>query len=79
MKKVIAEDLLPLLSEINKKTLLIWGTNDKMVPIKYARIFEQNINGSRMEILPKVGHSPNFEVPQKTSQLILDFIKSSAS
>jgi pimeloyl-ACP methyl ester carboxylesterase len=75
IKRVINEDLLPDLSGIKKKTLIIWGKNDKMVPLKYAHIFNEKISGSKLEIMPKVGHSPHLEEPEKLTALILKFLK----
>jgi len=40
IKKVLDEDLLPDLSEIKNKTLIVWGQKDKLVPVKYAYIFK---------------------------------------
>lgn len=74
IKKVLEEDLLPELSQIKIKTLLLWGGNDKLVPLKYARIFKEEIENSELVILPKIGHSPHLEVPEKTSKIILNFI-----
>lgn len=74
--KVLEEDLLPDLAGINAKTLLIWGEGDKMVPVKYAEIFRENIKNSKLEILPKISHSPHLEVPEKLSEIIIQFLKS---
>lgn len=75
IKKIFEEDLLPDLSNIKTKTLLIWGQIDRMVPLRYAYIFKENIRGSRLEILPKVGHSPHLEIPEKFSEIISKFLK----
>jgi pimeloyl-ACP methyl ester carboxylesterase len=75
IKKVLSEDLLPELSKIKIKTLIIWGKTDKMVPVKYANIFQEKIENSKLEILPKIGHSPHLEVPKKLSEIILNFLK----
>lgn len=77
IKKVLDEDLLSDLSKIKIKTLLVWGEIDKMVPVKYARIFKEKIQDSRLEILPRIGHSPHLEAPEKLAAIILDFLKNS--
>ncbi len=73
IKKVFEEDLLPELSRIKAKTLIIWGEIDKLVPVKYAHIFKEKIVNSELIILPKIGHSPHLEVPQKLAEVILNF------
>jgi len=75
IKKVIEEDLQPYLSEIKLKTLIIWGEKDKMVPIKDAHIFKENISNSQLEVLLQNGHSPHLETPKKLVEIILKFLK----
>jgi pimeloyl-ACP methyl ester carboxylesterase len=75
VKKVLAEDLINYLSQIKNKTLIVWGNADRMVPIKFAYIMEEKIPNSKLIILPKIGHSPHLEVPEKLVEEILKFIK----
>jgi len=75
MKKVVEEDLLPLLPQIKTKTLIVWGQRDKLVPIKYAYIFKEKIKNSELKILPKIGHSPHLEVPEKLTKVIIQFLR----
>ncbi len=75
-KEVLAEDLLPYLSKIETKTLLVWGEKDKMVPIKQAYIFKEQIKNSKLEILPKMSHVPHLENPEKLAGTIINFIQS---
>ena len=74
IKNVLAEDLLPELSKIETKTLIVWGQNDKMVSQKFAYIFKEKIKNSRLEILSQVGHSPHLEVPEKLSEIMTHFL-----
>lgn len=74
IKKVLDEDLLNDLSKIKVKTLLIWGERDKLVPLKYAQVFKEKIENSELEIIPKIGHSPHLEVPEKLSEILVNFI-----
>jgi len=75
MKKVLHEDLLPLVPRIKVKTLIIWGKEDKIVPLKYANIFKQEIKNAELQILPGVGHSPHLQVPQKLSEIVFQFLE----
>ncbi len=72
--QVLDEDLTPELPKIKAKTLIVWGEADKMVPLKYGRIFKEKIAGSELEIIPKIGHSPHIEVPAKLAAIILNFL-----
>ena len=74
IKKVLNEDLLPDLSKIKTKTLIVWGKIDKMIPVTQAHIFKEKIENSKLEILPEIGHSPHLEAPEKFSEIILKFL-----
>lgn len=71
MQKAIKEDLTNLLSNIKKETILIWGEKDQMVPIKVSKIFKNQIKESKLITLPKIGHSPHLEVPEKLNKIII--------
>jgi len=75
IKKVLTEDLFPELDKIENKTLLIWGEKDKIVPLSYGYIFNKRIKNSELKVLPKVGHSPHLEVPEKLAEISLNFYK----
>ena len=75
IKKVLKEDLLPVLSEIKIKTLIIWGEKDKMVPVKYAYMFNEKIDNSKLEILAGIGHSPHLKKPKELVDIILKFLR----
>lgn len=77
MKKIINEDLLPELSKIKIKTFIIWGQRDHILPSKYAFIFKEKIENSKLEILPKIRHSPHLEAPEELSKIVLNFLKES--
>ena len=79
IKKVLTEDLLKDLPQIKIRTLIIWGESDKLVPVKYAHIFKEKIENSELKILPKIGHSPHLEVPEKLAEIIINFLRAPAS
>ncbi|KPJ56922.1 hypothetical protein AMJ49_03320 [Parcubacteria bacterium DG_74_2] len=75
IKKVLDEDLLTDLSDVKTETLIVWGQKDKIVPLKIAYIFKEKIKNSNLEILPKLGHSPHLEAPEKLAKVIVLFLK----
>jgi len=74
IKKVLEEDLLTELSQIKVKTLIVWGDDDKLVPVRYAYIFKEKIENSEIKLLPEIGHSPHLEAPEKLAEIITDFL-----
>lgn len=74
MKNAIKEEITPLLKDIKVETLLIWGKNDRMVPLKYANIFKEGIRNSSLVVIENSGHSPNKDNPIKLSKEIIKFL-----
>ena len=73
-KKVINEDLTPLLPKIKVPTLIIWGEKDQITPLSDAFLMKKEIKNSKLEILKDTGHAPHLENPKVLSQKILNFI-----
>ena len=75
MKRILAENLFIYLKGIKTRTLIVWGKKDKLVPVEHAYVFKEEIQDSQLEIIPNVGHSPHLKVPEKFSDIILDFLR----
>ncbi|MDO8265211.1 MAG: alpha/beta hydrolase [Candidatus Parcubacteria bacterium] len=74
-QKVVKEDLSEYLPQIRVKTLVLWGENDKLVPLETAYMIKNRILGSELFIFPNIGHSPHLEIPGDFSEAVADFIK----
>jgi pimeloyl-ACP methyl ester carboxylesterase len=61
--------------EIQARTLIIWGENDKWIPIELGYRFRKELTNSTLVVIPECGHIPQEEYPDKTAQIIDDFIK----
>ena len=75
MKRVLEEDLFIYLKGIKTKTLIVWGEKDKLVPVEHAYVFKEEIQNSQLEVIPSIGHSPHLKVPEKLSNIILNFLR----
>jgi len=62
------------LPNITVPTLLIWGKQDTMIPVKYANDFVSSIKNCQLEIMENCGHTPHIEEPIKFSQIVLNFL-----
>ena len=58
--------------KINIPTLIIWGRNDTLIPIRYAKKFK--IPNSKIVILDHCGHYPYIEKTEEFVKLILKFL-----
>ncbi|MBU3918330.1 alpha/beta hydrolase [Patescibacteria group bacterium] len=72
-KKIIAEDLVGCLENIKTKTLVIWGKEDKLTPLKDGQLMNKKISNSKLDIL-NTGHVPHLVMPEIVAKKIIDFI-----
>lgn len=49
------------LRRIRAKTCIVWGENDKVIPVDYAYEFQKELPGSKVEIFGKSSHYPQLE------------------
>ncbi|MGI0014472.1 MAG: alpha/beta fold hydrolase, partial [Nitrososphaera sp.] len=56
------------------KTLIIWGKEDRLIPLKYLSLFKKSINGSRVELVEDAGHAPFAEKPAVVFEIIRRFL-----
>jgi pimeloyl-ACP methyl ester carboxylesterase len=53
--------------------LLIWGREDKMIPLKYVRPFMEHGN-SRIIIFENCGHRPHVEKAKLFNRIVKEFL-----
>jgi pimeloyl-ACP methyl ester carboxylesterase len=63
-----------LLARISAPTLILWGNEDRWVPVADADRFAGAIAGSRTIILKRCGHLPQEERPAETLALVESFL-----
>lgn len=71
-QRVSAHDKLYLAQDL--PTLIVWGTDDPVIPVSHAQAALESLPGSRVEIMPGVGHFPHSEDPYKFSKILVDFV-----
>lgn len=69
-KKVISEDLKPLLSQLKVPVLVLWGTEDKMTKYSDALIISSKIRQAKLVSFPGVGHRLPYEGPELLAEKI---------
>ena len=73
-QRVSATDRLYLAERL--PTLLIWGTNDPIIPVGHGRAAVKRIPGSRLVEFPGAGHWPQLEDPDRFVAELSDFVES---
>jgi pimeloyl-ACP methyl ester carboxylesterase len=56
--------------------VLIWGENDRIIPVAHAYAAHDAVTGSRLEVLEGVGHFPHVEAPMAVADILETFIAS---
>src|SRR5437879_10153094 len=49
------------LAAIKQPTLILWGREDKLIPLNFAERFHKEITGSRLEVIDNCGHMTHIE------------------
>ncbi|GAB1545481.1 alpha/beta fold hydrolase [Scytonema sp. NUACC21] len=62
------------LSEIQVPTLVIWGKQDKLIPVAYASIAAQNIAFAKLQLFERCGHWCYLEYPDEFNQSVIEFL-----
>lgn len=64
----------PLLARITLPVLLLWGEQDRMVPISNAQDYRRALPDARLVQLPGIGHVPMEEAPAEVVRALRDFL-----
>jgi pimeloyl-ACP methyl ester carboxylesterase len=62
------------LPALQPPALFVWGDRDVLVPAGFARFVEEALPAARSVVLEDCGHVPQFEHPERTAELIRDFL-----
>jgi pimeloyl-ACP methyl ester carboxylesterase len=76
LQAIMDYDFRERLPEISDPTLIVWGENDRIVPVAGAYEYEQLIPNARREVWEDTGHLPMLERPARFNKLLEDFLAS---
>jgi pimeloyl-ACP methyl ester carboxylesterase len=63
-----------LLGAVRVPSLIVWGDDDKVVPISAGRRFLSALPDARLEVVKSCGHCVDMEQPEALAKLVTDFI-----
>jgi len=64
--------------EIDLPTLLLWGKQDRVVPLDIARRLLDALPQAQLEIMEDCGHIPSEEFPKESREIVLKFLRDEA-
>lgn len=62
------------LSTLKAPTLIVWGKEDRILPLEHGIYGQQQIQGSKLFVFEQCGHVPNLEKPHEFNELVLKFL-----
>lgn len=69
------DPVLPLLlRRLRIPTLIIWGREDRIVPLECAELYHAAIANSRLAVIDHCGHFPQFERSDEFHRVLSDFL-----
>jgi pimeloyl-ACP methyl ester carboxylesterase len=63
------------LPDIRCPTLVVWGENDMIIPVRDSREYERQIPGARRVVMEDTGHVPMMERPRRFNELLIEFAR----
>jgi pimeloyl-ACP methyl ester carboxylesterase len=75
MQQLVLQEPTPWLQRITAPTLLLWGQMDAMIPVANAQDYLRAIRGSRLVVLPALGHLPHEEAPETSLPALRSFLE----
>lgn len=69
-KKVVSENLKPLVPKIKIPVLILWGQKDRMTPVKDAYFINKYLSQSRLIIFKDQGHRLPYDKPKDLAKEI---------
>lgn len=72
------EEAFTKVGKLKLPTLIIWGSNDNVVPSSTSSRLLSYIPHGELHLIPDAGHSPNWEKPEQVNPLILAFLENNS-
>jgi pimeloyl-ACP methyl ester carboxylesterase len=72
-------DFSEALRTVAAPTLLIWGNEDRVAPLRTAEIARALIPGARLELIANAGHTPQADDPARFNALVLEHLQGRTS
>ena len=66
------------LPRVTNPTLIVWGREDRAVPVECGEQYRQGLPNATLSVLEGCGHLPPIEQPDAVARLVLDFLGKAA-
>lgn len=73
--RVLLGDMRDAMHAIEVPTLLIWGENDPLVPLRYGEAMSREIANARLIVLPRAAHVAMWDAPEEFNRAAVGFLE----
>ena len=63
-----------LLQGVDTPTLIVWGNEDRVVPLSCGRRYADALPNGRLHIVDSCGHCVDVDRPKELAELVIDFV-----
>jgi pimeloyl-ACP methyl ester carboxylesterase len=63
------------LRRVERPTLVLWGRQDKLIPLAHGEFYAEHIPGAKLEVLDNCGHMLPFEKTETFVSTTVEFLK----
>jgi len=63
-----------LLNKIRQPTAIVWGEQDRILPVAQAAWLKARLPQAELHLLPEIGHAPQEEAPEAVNKIIIAFL-----
>jgi pimeloyl-ACP methyl ester carboxylesterase len=63
-----------MLGKVRAPTLIVWGKQDRIIPVECAPIFQQSIPGAALRTIDDCGHFAHLEKPEELAAIVREFV-----
>ncbi len=67
--------LIHRLRRVKSPTLVVWGKQDRLVPLAHGETYHKAIRGSELKVIDRCGHSPQLERPAEFVAMVEEFLE----
>lgn len=72
---VVSEDLSADLASVRAETLIVWGGQDLLVPVRTGKVLAAKLPRAQLQVIEQAGHTPMLEAPAEFRAALLPFLE----
>ena len=66
------------LRRVKAPTLIVWGRDDRLVPLAHGEAYGKAIHGAQLKVIERCGHAPQIERPAEMAAILREFLATPA-